>query len=54
MGIIFLVGQTDNNDQQILLQEESKLFGDILQCDVQDNYFNLPKKVKMQKLIRLS
>ncbi|XP_078481894.1 lactosylceramide 1,3-N-acetyl-beta-D-glucosaminyltransferase A-like isoform X1 [Ciona intestinalis] len=44
-GLIFIVGSTTNEEQQKLLEQENAMYGDILQCDVIDDYINLPRKV---------
>ena len=43
---IFVMGRMSTFDEQRLLEEENKIFGDILQCDFIDSYINLPKKVR--------
>ncbi|CAK8680051.1 unnamed protein product [Clavelina lepadiformis] len=42
---IFLVGTTNSNQTQSYLEEENQIFGDLLQCNVQDTYRALPLKV---------
>lgn len=42
---IFVLGNTYNKDQQILLQEEDKLYHDIVQVNFRDTYHNVTFKV---------
>jgi len=42
---IFLIGLVGSESEQKLLEEENDLFGDLLQCDLEDTYRNLPMKV---------
>jgi len=42
---LFLVGQPNTNEENELLKEENHYFGDLLQCDFEDSYNNLPIKV---------
>lgn len=43
-SVIFLLGKVEDERVQQLIQEESKMFGDILQISVKDSYGNLPFK----------
>lgn len=45
VAVVFLVGVPQTKPQQKLLQEESDLYGDIIQGDVADTYVELPLKV---------
>ena len=49
-SIIFVVGEKDkqnNNNEQIQLQKENRLYGDTLQCSFIDSYHALPIKVSL-------
>ncbi|XP_004226631.4 acetylgalactosaminyl-O-glycosyl-glycoprotein beta-1,3-N-acetylglucosaminyltransferase-like [Ciona intestinalis] len=42
---LFLLGRTSTSEEQFLLNRENEMFGDILQCDLLDEYKALPLKV---------
>lgn len=44
-GYGFIAGQTKDENLQIRIEEESKIYGDILQVGIIDNYYNLTLKV---------
>ena len=45
IGYAFILGQTDNKEDQERIRKESETFGDILQIDMKDDYYNLTLKV---------
>ena len=45
IGYAFILGQTDNKEHQERIRRESEEFGDILQIDMRDDYYNLTMKV---------
>ena len=38
MKLVFLNSQTKTPEEQKVLEEESRIFGDIVQCDVEDGH----------------
>lgn len=45
IGYAFILGRTDNKEDQEWIRKESDEFGDILQIDMKDDYYNLTLKV---------
>ena len=45
IGYAFVLGQTDNKKDQERIKKESDEFGDILQIEMKDDYYNLTLKV---------
>ena len=43
--ILFLLGTSYNNDTEADIREESVMFGDILQLNIEEEYLALPYKV---------
>jgi len=46
-GLVFIIGEVTSSEQQELIANENKIYGDILQSNVKDNYINLPLKVRV-------
>ena len=44
-GFGFIVGLPKNNDTQVRIEKESAAYGDVLQIDMMDDYYNLTLKV---------
>lgn len=47
IGIVFLIGQSEEIEEQEFIKRENKVFGDILQSEVPDLYKYLPEKVML-------
>ena len=45
IGIVFLIGKSDELEEQEFIKRENKVFGDILQSNAPDLYKYLPEKV---------
>lgn len=45
IGYAFILGQTDNEEDQERIRKESEEFGDILQIGMKDDYYNLTLKM---------
>ena len=53
IGVVFLIGKSQEKFDQEFIEKENIIFGDILQSDVPDLYEFLPEKVMFALVVTI-